>query len=71
MFQELSSITFPTLGVRATVSRRHRMVSVFDLVAFRPVGMLHRTMLRGHLDWQPTGQKPCPIEVFAVVATMI
>jgi len=71
VFQGLSAVTFPTLGLRAEVSRRHGMAGLFDLVAKEPLGMLHRHVA-GYVDWQSTSDTfACPVEVFDVVSTMI
>lgn len=71
MFAGLSAVTFPALGLRAEVSRRHRMAGVFDLVAQAPIGMLHRRPA-GYVNWQSTSNTfSCPVEIFDVVSTMI
>jgi len=72
MFRGLSAVTFPALGLRAEVSRCHKMAGIFDLVAKAPIGMLYRRLPQGFVDWQSTSNTfSCPVEVFDVVVTMI
>ncbi len=70
-FDGFSSITFDKLGLRARVSRVHRIAGVSDLVTRQTIGALKR-QVEGQIDWASFGDnRPCPVEIFNVVATMI
>lgn len=69
-FDGFSAITFYELGMRVHVSRSHRTAGVFTLTG-KPVGALMRKP-DGCLDWEYCrNDRPCPVEIFDVVHTMI
>lgn len=71
----ISSITFDELAVQAVVSR-HRHGAVVRRTDGKPMGLLCRTAGRcsaliWHVNPSLSKPTPCPLEVFAIVATMI
>ena len=75
-----STITFDELGLRATVSRRHRIASIariYDEEVAKALGgsvELLGAMIRskkGYINWYSWDDNRLPIEVFNCVSTMI